>query len=229
MTAGLVIVTIGALGASQSDSLLALGLWFFVGGVGAGSTNSASGRVVVGWFPAHRRGTAMGIRQTGLPLGVGLAALLVPNIVKAHGLSTTLLAITAITAAATLLCAVLIVRPAAADPQRGRRPRAPRQPVHPRLSAVAHPPRLGPARRPAVHGVDLHAGVAHRRQGLVDVRRQRPGRLDAAARCGRPDRRRLVVRPGRQSPRAHAHRRDRGRRDDAVARACSPARPSLSR
>lgn len=111
MTAGLVIVTIGALGASQSHSLLGLGLWFLVGGVGAGSTNSASGRVVVGWFPPQRRGTAMGIRQTGLPLGVGLAALLVPNAVKANGLSATLLAITAITAVATVLCALLIVDP----------------------------------------------------------------------------------------------------------------------
>ena len=111
MTAGLAIVTVGVLGASQSDSLLGLGLWFLVGGIGAGSTNSASGRIVVGWFPANRRGTAMGIRQTGLPLGVGLAALLVPNVVKAHGLSTTLLLVTAICAAATVLCAVLIVDP----------------------------------------------------------------------------------------------------------------------
>lgn len=111
MTAGLVIVTVGALGASQSESLLGLGLWFLVGGVGAGSTNSASGRVVVGWFPAYRRGTAMGIRQTGLPLGVGIGALLVPNVVKAYDLEATLLLITAICAAATVLCAVLIVDP----------------------------------------------------------------------------------------------------------------------
>ena len=111
MTAGLVIVTVGALGASQSDSLLGLGIWFLLGGVGAGSTNSASGRVVVGWFPAHRRGVAMGIRQTGLPLGVGLAALLVPNVVKADGLSTTLLLISVICAGATVLCAWLIVDP----------------------------------------------------------------------------------------------------------------------
>jgi sugar phosphate permease len=30
--------------------------------------------VVIGWFPPHRRGLAMGIRQTSTPLGVGLAA-----------------------------------------------------------------------------------------------------------------------------------------------------------
>jgi sugar phosphate permease len=38
----------------------------------AASSNSASGRLVVGWFPPERRGLAMGIRQTAQPLGVGL-------------------------------------------------------------------------------------------------------------------------------------------------------------
>ncbi|MCW2830502.1 MAG: transporter [Aeromicrobium sp.] len=111
MTAGLAIVTVGAVGAGLSDSLTALGIWFAVGGIGAGSTNSASGRVVVGWFPAHRRGTAMGIRQTALPLGVGIAALLVPNLVGAHGLRATLLTVGALCAAATALSALLIVDP----------------------------------------------------------------------------------------------------------------------
>jgi sugar phosphate permease len=111
MAAGLVLVTIAALGAALSDSLWGLGTWLFVGGIGAASANSASGRVVVGWFPAHRRGTAMGIRQTALPLGVGIAALLVPNLVDAHGLRPTLLVITAIAAAATALVLLVIVDP----------------------------------------------------------------------------------------------------------------------
>jgi sugar phosphate permease len=111
MAAGLVLVTIAALGAALSDSLWGLGTWLFVGGIGAASANSASGRVVVGWFPAHRRGTAMGIRQTALPLGVGIAALLVPNLVDAHGLRPTLLVITAIAAVATALVLLVIVDP----------------------------------------------------------------------------------------------------------------------
>lgn len=111
MAAGLAIVTVGATGAAFSSSLVALGVWFVVGGIGAGSANSASGRVVVGWFPVHRRGTAMGIRQTALPLGVGIAALLVPNLVRADGLRTTLLVTAAICAAATVLSAWLIVDP----------------------------------------------------------------------------------------------------------------------
>lgn len=119
MTAGLVIVTIAAFGAALADSLLGLGLWFLVGGIGAASANSASGRIVVGWFPAQRRGTAMGIRQTALPLGVGLGALLVPNLVKGHGLTATLLVIAVICAAATALSATLL-----ADPPRPTRTEA---------------------------------------------------------------------------------------------------------
>ncbi|MGA8986692.1 MFS transporter [Aeromicrobium sp.] len=111
MAIGLSIVTVGALGAALSPTLVGLAIWLGIGGVGAGSTNSASGRVVVGWFPPRRRGTAMGIRQTALPLGVGIAALLVPNTVAAHGLRTTLLLIAAICAAAALLSAALIVDP----------------------------------------------------------------------------------------------------------------------
>src|SRR5699024_12031482 len=40
----------------------------------AASVNSASGRVVMGWFPRHRRGLAMGIRQMSQPLGTSIAA-----------------------------------------------------------------------------------------------------------------------------------------------------------
>ena len=60
---------IGGLGAALSTSYVGLGLFWLLAGVGAASTNSASGRLVVGWFPPQRRGTAMGIRQTALPLG----------------------------------------------------------------------------------------------------------------------------------------------------------------
>ncbi|MET0822518.1 MAG: MFS transporter, partial [Aeromicrobium sp.] len=111
LTIGLAIVTAGAVGAALSSSLTAMGLWFLLGGIGAGSTNSASGRVVVGWFPPDRRGTAMGIRQTALPLGVGTAALLVPNVVEAEGLRATLLIVAGIALAAAVLCATLVVDP----------------------------------------------------------------------------------------------------------------------
>jgi sugar phosphate permease len=122
MVTGLGLVTVCAVAAAWSGSLVALATFLFIGGAAGGSTNSASGRIVVGWFPPHRRGLAMGIRQTGLPLGVGLAAVLVPNLVASRGLTTTLLVIAAACAVGTVLCAVLIVDPprpdrAAADAQ----------------------------------------------------------------------------------------------------------------
>ncbi len=43
-----------------------------LGGMAAASSNSASGRLVVGWFAAEQRGLVMGIRQTAQPLGVGV-------------------------------------------------------------------------------------------------------------------------------------------------------------
>lgn len=115
MVTGLGLVTLAALAAAWSDSLVALAVFLFIGGAAGGSTNSASGRIVVGWFPPNRRGLAMGIRQTGLPLGVGLAAVLVPNLVAARGLTTTLLVVAAACAVGTVLCAALIVDPPRPD------------------------------------------------------------------------------------------------------------------
>ena len=54
-------------------------------GAAGASVNAASGRVVMGWFPVHERGLAMGTRQTAQPLGVALAALALPSLAHAHG------------------------------------------------------------------------------------------------------------------------------------------------
>ena len=49
------------------------------GGAGA-SVNSASGRAVMHWFAADERGLALGVRQTAVPLGGLIAALVVPQL-----------------------------------------------------------------------------------------------------------------------------------------------------
>lgn len=111
MSVGLLLLTVGALAAAVSTSSLALAISLFLGGMGGASTNTASGRVVVGWFPPHRRGQAMGIRQTAQPLGVGLTALLVPNLVEARGLLATFATIAVVCAAAGVLTVLMIVDP----------------------------------------------------------------------------------------------------------------------
>jgi sugar phosphate permease len=55
------------------------------GGMGA-SVNSASGRAVMHWFPAHERGLALGLRQTAIPIGGALGALTLPAVNGAGGL-----------------------------------------------------------------------------------------------------------------------------------------------
>jgi sugar phosphate permease len=66
-------VLLGAV-ATFVEGTLALCATLFLVGMVAACTGSASGRIVVGWFPPQRRGLAMGIRQMAQPLGVAVAA-----------------------------------------------------------------------------------------------------------------------------------------------------------
>jgi MFS family permease len=63
--------------------LLAAGL-LAVGLLG-GSVNGSSGRAVMGWFREGERGLAMSIRQTAVPVGGGVGAVLLPALAAAHG------------------------------------------------------------------------------------------------------------------------------------------------
>jgi sugar phosphate permease len=49
-----------------------------VAGAAGASVNAASGRAVMQWFPAAERGFALGVRQTAIPLGGLVAALVLP-------------------------------------------------------------------------------------------------------------------------------------------------------
>lgn len=91
--------------------LLGLAVLLGVAGMAAASSNVASGRIVVGWFPAHRRGLAMGIRQMAQPLGVGIAALSVPVLAEDHGLGAALWLAAALAAVAVVCTAVLVIDP----------------------------------------------------------------------------------------------------------------------
>jgi sugar phosphate permease len=73
-----------ALAAATKNIALLVVLLVLAGAFGA-SVNAASGRLVLGWFVAERRGLAMGIRQMALPLGTALAGLVLPPLAQAHG------------------------------------------------------------------------------------------------------------------------------------------------
>jgi MFS family permease len=48
------------------------------GGAATAAVHAASGRLVLGWFAPHERGRAMAVRQAAQPLGVAIAALVLP-------------------------------------------------------------------------------------------------------------------------------------------------------
>ncbi|KAF1048661.1 MAG: putative MFS-type transporter [Herbaspirillum frisingense] len=54
-------------------------------GLLGGSVNGSSGRAVMGWFRDGERGLAMSIRQTAVPLGGGIGALLLPSLAAHAG------------------------------------------------------------------------------------------------------------------------------------------------
>ncbi|RDK04268.1 MFS transporter [Paraburkholderia lacunae] len=67
-------------------SMLALGL-LLVGLLG-GSVNGSSGRAVMAWFREGERGLAMSIRQTAVPAGGGLGALILPALASRFGFAS---------------------------------------------------------------------------------------------------------------------------------------------
>ena len=108
---GLSVATLaGAAGAlTHSVPLLAVALGF--AGAASACTNAASGRVVVGWFPPHRRGLAMGVRQMAQPVGVGIAAIGIAVVADRFGVSAAIWLPTALIAVAGVAVALVVLDP----------------------------------------------------------------------------------------------------------------------
>jgi MFS family permease len=130
ITAGLVLGAAAAAGALLADGYVGLGAFLLLGGMASGSASSASGRLVVGWFPRERRGLAMGIRQMAQPLGVTVAALAVPPLASAAGVDAAIALSLVLTGVFAVACGLGIrdphrpprasgAAPAAANPYRG--------------------------------------------------------------------------------------------------------------
>lgn len=116
LAVGLAGTTLAGLAATRVDGAVPLAIALFVAGAFAASTSSASGRVVIGWFPVHRRGLAMGIRQMAQPLGVGVAAISMAVVAEQHGIARALL-VPAIASAVALVAVLAVVL----DPPRPER------------------------------------------------------------------------------------------------------------
>ncbi|RVD56309.1 MFS transporter [Mesorhizobium sp. M2D.F.Ca.ET.185.01.1.1] len=70
-----------------------------VAGLLGGSVNGSSGRAIMGWFGEGERGFAMSIRQTAVPLGGGLGALVLPSLALAVGFAAVFGLLAAVSAA----------------------------------------------------------------------------------------------------------------------------------
>jgi MFS family permease len=79
---GSALTAAAAFAAASVHSLVAVGALLFLGGMAASGANSATGRLVTGWFPPNRRGLAMGVRQTSQPLGIALGATVIPELAE---------------------------------------------------------------------------------------------------------------------------------------------------
>jgi MFS family permease len=108
---GLALAAVATGFAATVGGLVPTGILLLIAGGATGSCNAASGRVVVGWFPKRRRGLAMGIRQMSQPLGVAVAALVVPPLAAAGGIGLPLVVGAVATGVLALACAVGITDP----------------------------------------------------------------------------------------------------------------------
>ena len=90
LTLGLGLTAAAGWAASLMHSAMTMGAFLILGGMAAASCVPASGRLVTGWFAESQRALVMGIRQTAQPLGIAVAALVIPELAKRQ-LSTALL------------------------------------------------------------------------------------------------------------------------------------------
>jgi MFS family permease len=123
LVTGLTLTTAATAAALLSTGYVTLGIAFVAIGMFGACTGSASGRVVIGWFPRQRRGLAMGIRQTSIPIGFAVGALVVPPLVAGGAIEPALVFGGGLVALMAIACAVFIVnppRPARATDAEGR-------------------------------------------------------------------------------------------------------------
>ncbi|MDI6812611.1 MAG: MFS transporter [Desulfitobacteriaceae bacterium] len=71
--------------ASLSNTFLVLIVLLMFTGLWAATSTPAGSKAIMTWFPFSQRGLALGIRQTGVPLGGMVAALLIPPIAISFG------------------------------------------------------------------------------------------------------------------------------------------------
>lgn len=126
--------------AGTTSSTLALGACLIAAGAMGAGVSAASGRAILGWFGPHERGLAMGVRQTGQPIGVGAAALVLPAIANNHGYAAALWAPAIICLVAAVFVILAIIDP-------------------PHVAGTDHAPATSPYRKPELWFIHLTSAL----------------------------------------------------------------------
>jgi sugar phosphate permease len=108
MTTGLLLASAALAATTVTTTVGALMACLVVAGAAGASVNAASGRAVLGWFGPSERGFAMGVRQTALPVGAGLAAAVLPPVALVGGLDAAFWLLAAGCAVAAVVVVVLV-------------------------------------------------------------------------------------------------------------------------
>ena len=124
-----------------------MGAMTFTGVLG-GSVNGASGRAVMAWFAEGERGLAMSIRQTAVPLGGGIGALLLPFLAAHYGFAAVYGALAVMCAASALFAARWLHQP-------------PGTPItsHAAAAPIRHRPTVSPLRDAQIWRVVMGIGI----------------------------------------------------------------------
>jgi ACS family hexuronate transporter-like MFS transporter len=105
LTLGLGIQGVFMIGFAWVHAFFLGGILLLLSGIGYSSVNPATTKGVMRWFPPQGRATAMGLKQTGIPLGGILAASTLPGLALAFGWRASVILVSAAT-----LVSILAVR-----------------------------------------------------------------------------------------------------------------------
>lgn len=84
LSSGIALLVLAML-ALYAPTLVLLAIGLFVVGLLGSSVNGASGRAIMAWFKEGERGLAMSIRQTAVPGGYALGAVILPYLAHRYG------------------------------------------------------------------------------------------------------------------------------------------------
>jgi sugar phosphate permease len=107
---GSALTAAAAFAAASVHSLVAVGALLLLGGMAAASSNSASGRLVVGWFPPSNA-VGDGHPADRAAAGSRIGRLVIPRLAESHGVSAALLFPAVVCAVSAVVCAVAVIDP----------------------------------------------------------------------------------------------------------------------